>query len=51
MEVNHIRLSLLGCKGVGTAEATAALPRNAQTAGAKVSFRPRNNLSSLSAGS
>jgi len=27
-----------------------ARPRNAETAGAKVSFRPRNNLPSLSAG-
>jgi len=27
-----------------------ARPRNAETAGARVSFRPRNNLPSLSAG-
>jgi len=37
--------------GVGTAGATGALaPRNAEAAGAKLSFRPRNNLPSLFAG-
>ena len=36
--------------GVGTAGATRALARSAETAGAKVSFRPRNSLPSLAAG-